>query len=62
MISSLVGATAQMEKAVWADWSPEVTLTVNGAPMLALVGLPDTTPPLDSVSPAGSLPLASDHL
>lgn len=38
-----------------------VTRTVN-ADELAVATVPDSTPPVDSVAPAGRLPLAIDHV
>src|SRR5262245_39777977 len=61
-IDTALTAFTVMPRALGALWAPAVTWTVKFEVPVA-VGVPEITPvPAASVSPAGSVPLASDHV
>ena len=62
MVTLIVGALmATISEAVADCEALSVARTVNVLDP-ATVGVPEIVPPLDSVNPAGKVPLASDHV
>ena len=59
--ASVGGVIARLSEAVAACEAESVVRTVNVL-LPAVVGVPEIVPPLDRVSPAGSVPLAIDHV
>ena len=61
MLGAALTVIDSFAEAVWAGDPLSFTVTLKLAVPLA-VGVPEITPPLDSVNPAGKLPDAIDHV